>query len=103
MWTRWRSRGLMRRPRHGARKQVTPTESRGLPSLASKLSGSASVAQWKSSSVLRKGLGVRVPPGARLIERMIDKHPRRLTKIVSALRGTEARILAKLQNDGWET
>ncbi len=24
----------------------------------------ASVAQWKSSSVLRKGLGVRVPPGA---------------------------------------
>ena len=29
-----------------------------------KLVQPASVAQWKSSSVLRKGLGVRVPPGA---------------------------------------
>lgn len=29
-----------------------------------KLRGPASVAQWKSSSVLRKGLGVRLPPGA---------------------------------------
>ena len=27
--------------------------------------GPASVAQWKSSSVLRKGLGVRIPSGAR--------------------------------------
>ena len=31
---------------------------------AAKLVGPASVAQWKSSSVLRKRLGVRVPPGA---------------------------------------
>ena len=37
-----------------------------------KLSGSASVAQWKSSSVLRKGLGVRVPPGA---PRISPKNP----------------------------
>src|SRR6185312_2470136 len=31
-----------------------------------KLDEPASVAQWKSSSVLRKRLGVRVPPGAQL-------------------------------------
>jgi hypothetical protein len=36
----------------------------GSRGVSAKLDGSASVAQWKSSSVLRKWLGVRVPPGA---------------------------------------
>ena len=36
------------------------------PDPVGRIGRSASVAQWKSSSVLRKGLGVRVPPGAHL-------------------------------------
>ena len=46
---------------------ATPSTSRRRPPdpPLGRLFRSASVAQWKSSSVLRKGLGVRVPPGAR--------------------------------------
>ena len=46
-------------PRSPAHRAPLNTLSR-----AGRLVRSASVAQWKSSSVLRKGLGVRVPPGA---------------------------------------
>ena len=46
-------------PRSSAPRTPLNTLSR-----AGRLVRSASVAQWKSSSVLRKGLGVRVPPGA---------------------------------------
>jgi hypothetical protein len=58
-WRRARRVAVGRVPRAG---RVARRASRMRP--PAKLDEPASVAQWKSSSVLRKRLGVRVPPGA---------------------------------------
>ncbi len=67
------------RPDRGGRPAPPPraltSPGRWTPRPVARLGEPASVAQWKSSSVLRKRLGVRVPPGARYFYPLIRYSP----------------------------